>query len=329
MNKNIDVSVVIPTYNRINMLKEALISVFSQDFTGNIEIIVVDDHSSDETSAFIQQQYPDIHLITLEKNIGCAAARNQAIKAAKGRYIAPLDSDDLWETNYLSSQVSALENQQGFFGVSDIMIDYTTQNKKVVKSQKVDLQRFTSPLHALLVTSSFICSPSSIILRREVFEAVGLFNESFKVGSDREFYTRCYINGYQPIFTSQPLAIIRKHGQGQLTDFSYSKIEARKQSRIICLERLYPLIESLKIEILPIPINRLYAEIHSTAAREFFREKYYFQWIKAWIEVAKYMSIQYAALNILRDLFRFTKSYLPQPALRMIKTLFLSKSLST
>ncbi|MGB3405393.1 MAG: glycosyltransferase family 2 protein [Microcoleaceae cyanobacterium] len=327
MNKDIDVSVVIPTYNRINMLKEALTSVFSQDFTGNIEIIVVDDNSSDETSAFVQQQYPDIHLITLEKNIGCPAARNQGIKVAKGRYIAPLDSDDLWETNYLSSQVSTLENQQGFFGVSDIIIDYTMENKQVVKSQKVDLRRFNSPLHALLVTSSFICSPSTIVLKREVFETVGLFDEFFKVGSDREFYTRCYIHGYQPIFTSQPLAIIRKHGNGQLTDFSISKIEARKQSRIICLERFYPLIESRKLEILP--INRLYAEIHSTAAREFFREKYYYHWIKSWIEVAKYMSIQYAAFNILRDLFRFTKDYLPQPIMRMIKTLFLSKSLST
>ncbi|EAW35723.1 glycosyltransferase family 2 protein [Lyngbya sp. PCC 8106] len=327
MNKDFDVSVIIPTYNRLTMLKEALTSILSQDYQEKVEVIVVDDNSGDGTSEFIAREYPDIHLITLNENVGCPAARNLGINQAKGRYIAFLDSDDIWKANYLSSQILALEGRERSFCVSTVLLWDTVQEEKIVKLQKYDLDRFISPIHQLLVTSSFIISPSCVVLQSEMFEEVGLFNESFRVGADREFYARCFIHNYQPVFTEQPLVVIRKHNQGQMTDFNASKIEERKQSRIVYLEQLYPLMKKEQQELLP--LNRLYAEIYSTAAREFFREKHYIHWITAWIDVAKYTSLGYALFNMMRDLLRFTKGYLPTSALTTIRKFFLSDTLST
>ncbi len=327
IHPTIDVSVIIPTYNRISMLEEALQSVFTQDFKGTVETIVIDDHSSDGTAEMMTQKYPEVRFIHFQQNQGAYVARNHGLQKSTGQYIAFLDSDDLWEKSYLSSQISALESQEKSICVSALILWYTTKNKKVIELQKPDLERFISPIHQLLVRSSFIHSPSSMVLRREVFETVGLFDESFRVGADREFYTRCYIQGYQPIFTEQPLACIRKHNKGQLTDFDLSKIEQRKQSRITYLKHLYPLIEQQQSEQLS--LNRLYAEIYSTSARELFRNQYYFHWINAWMKVAEYISFQYAILNIMRDLLRFTKPYLPPSMLVMIKKIFLSNTLST
>ncbi len=326
-NLNPDVSVIIPTYNRIVMLEEALESIFSQAFDGEIEIIVVDDYSQDGTSNFICEKYPEIRLIELTQNVGWPAARNRGILEARGKYIAGLDSDDLWEPSYLQTQIAALEGQNKSFAVSASTLWYTEENQKFNYLQKPDLARFTSAIHQLLVTSSFIKSPSSVVFPRTIFQDVGLYDETFKVGADREFYARCLIGGYQPLFTEQSLVLLRKHNQGQLTDFNHSKIELRKQSRISFLEKLTPLIEERQLTIPP--TNRLYAEIYSTAAREFFREKYYLYWIKTWIDVSKYTSVRYALFNIMRDLLRFIKSYLPTSSLTRIRRFFLSNTLSS
>src|SRR5687768_2408040 len=99
-----DVSIIIPTYNRLSMLEEALGSVLSQEFDGSVEIIVVDDHSQDGTSDKIRQEYGAVHVIQLEENIGNYAARNLGLTRARGKYVAFLDDDDLWEPTYLRTQ---------------------------------------------------------------------------------------------------------------------------------------------------------------------------------------------------------------------------------
>lgn len=322
-----DVSVIIPTYNRISLLEEALSSVFSQDFDGSLEIIIVDDNSQDKTSEIIREHYPQIRLITLERNFGWPTARNRAIVEARGKYIAGLDSDDLWEPTYLRTQVSALQDRDRAFAVSAIVFWYSEENCKNVRLQKPDLKRFVSPIHQLLVTSSFIFSPSSVVFPRKIFDEIGLYDCSFSVGADREFYSRCLIYNYHPVFTEQPLAVLRKHSQGQLTDYSVTKIELRKQSRLTYLEKLYPKIEEKQIEIPS--FNRICAEIYSTAAREFFREGYYWQWLISRLHTIEYTSMTYVLFSLCRDLLRFSKKHLPARVLKMIRKAFLSNSLST
>lgn len=320
------VSVIIPTHNRVKMLKEALASVFQQDFEGKIEVIVVDDHSQDGTSEIIAQDYPEIKLISNSENVGAYRARNQALAATQGDYIAFLDSDDIWESSYLKSQISALEGREKCFAISVIKIINTVDQSTRINYQKPELKRFISPIHQLLVSSSFIAT-SSVVFPRSVFEDIGFFDETFRVGADREFYLRCLIFGYQPIWTEQPLAIWRVHDQGQLTNYSISKIKLRKQTRITYLKK-HLLTLQRNSDLIPVQ-RHLYAEIASTTTREFFRNKYYFHWLISYLEIKKYTSLNYVLLSIMRDILRPTKKFLPFNLLILLRKKILSHTLST
>ena len=111
------VSIITPSYNSSPFISNTLKSVASQSFD-NWEMIIVDDYSSDNSAEVIQQyasQDPRIKFIQLEKNSGAAVARNTAIEASTGRFIAFLDSDDLWHPEKLEKQINfMLENEVAF-----------------------------------------------------------------------------------------------------------------------------------------------------------------------------------------------------------------------
>ena len=296
MNKDKDVSVIIPTYNRLPMLKEALASVFSQDFNGSIEVIVVDDYSSDGTAEFITQQYPEVHLIKLEKNVGCPAARNQGFRVARGKYIAPLDSDDLWEKKYLEIQINTLAQKEKSFAVSDLFFWNTIKNSKKVRLQRPDLNKYNSPLHHLLV-GSFIYTPSSVVFPKKLFSEIGYFDEQFRYGSDTDFYIRSLLAGYQPIFTEFPLVIQRKHGKDQMTNVK--NLKNRIRDRVSYVENHYPQIKK-QFDI--ISLKRIYAEIYADYAKQYLKRKSLLNWLKSSLNSASHSSLSYALSNMADDL---------------------------
>ncbi|MFA7523280.1 MAG: glycosyltransferase family 2 protein [Halothiobacillaceae bacterium] len=113
----VEVSIITPAYNSSVFISNAIESVIKQTFT-NWEMIIVDDCSDDKTVAIVEdyiKRDPRIHLIKLEKNSGAAVARNAAIRAAKGRYISFLDSDDQWLPHKLESQLSFIRKHDAFF----------------------------------------------------------------------------------------------------------------------------------------------------------------------------------------------------------------------
>ena len=298
-----DVSVIIPTYNRIAMLEEALASVTSQDFDGVVEIIVIDDNSQDGTSEIVSQKYPDVHLISLQENVGAYVARNKAVLEAKGKYIAFLDSDDFWEKNYLKSQIAALKGKDRCFCASAIVIWNTVEGKKKIKLQKPNLTRFKSPIHQLLAGWNFIGTPSSVVFPRQVFDEVGLFDETCRVGGDNDLYARCLIAGYEPIFTEQPVVICRKHDKGQLTNAKYN--EVRLKSRLERLNKLYPVVEK-HFDVAS--ISHIRAEVYTTFASNYFRKNCFIPWFILSIKSANYASPRYALFNMMRDLKRSSAS---------------------
>jgi len=101
------VSIIIPTYNRASLLREALESVFAQTYQ-DFEVIVVDDGSTDGTGEILKDLLDKVRYIRQE-NLGCGAARNRGMEEAKGEYIAFLDSDDLWMDFKLELQVAILD----------------------------------------------------------------------------------------------------------------------------------------------------------------------------------------------------------------------------
>lgn len=128
------VSVIIPTYNRSGLVKEAIGSVLAQT-EPDLEVIVVDDGSTDDTRAVVET-IPDERVNYFRKdNGGSASARNLGLSKSKGEYVAFLDSDDLWPENYLEIMVSHLENNIDFGAAySPITVVYSDGRK--VRSYK-------------------------------------------------------------------------------------------------------------------------------------------------------------------------------------------------
>ena len=111
------VSVIIPTYNRADRVGVAIKSVLDQDHK-NIELIVVDDGSTDHTGTVLSQ-FSKISIIK-QQNKGQGAARQTGLELAKGHYIASLDSDDFWEPNFISQSLFALKREKAAFSFGSV-----------------------------------------------------------------------------------------------------------------------------------------------------------------------------------------------------------------
>tara|TARA_Y100000768_G_scaffold116572_1_gene86118 strand:- start:263 stop:1108 length:846 start_codon:yes stop_codon:yes gene_type:complete len=199
-NSALNVSVIIPTYNRKNLLKRALHSVISQTFVPQ-EIIVVDDGSSDRTKDWVSERFPDVRYI-YQDNSGVSSARNAGIKEAKGSWIAFLDSDDEWMPNKLEQQKRVINSFQEAWlcHTNEIWIRNGVRVNQMKKHQKYGGDVFENCLDICRI------SPSSVLIKKEVFEMVGLFDESLKVCEDYDLWLR--ITAVLPvIFLDQPLII--------------------------------------------------------------------------------------------------------------------------
>lgn len=285
-----NVSVIIPTYNRIMMLEEALASLHAQKYDGTIEIIVIDDNSQDGTSQVIREKYPDIHLITRSENGGASAARNQGIAVAKGKFIAFLDSDDLWEKEHLRSQLILLNSKnitdtQTHFGVSDIFIWETVKDIKYQKSQKPKPQ-YSSTLHHLLSGGSFVSTPSAVIFPKCILDAIGVFDNNLRLAEDTDLYTRAILQGFEPVFTEQASVIRRKHDSGQA--MTIQNIKQRIKNRLDALKKYYP---SAKQKLGNIKQSQIHSEIYSDFARYYYEDKSYGGWIKLLLVAACHSSL--------------------------------------
>lgn len=126
------VSVIIPTYNVENFITETISCVLNQTYK-NIEIIIIDDHSTDNTFNILEKitnQHNNIICMRQEKNKGAAEARNRGILEAKGRFIAFLDSDDFWESNKIEIQIDDIIK-------NNIAFSYTTYDFVDLKGKKI------------------------------------------------------------------------------------------------------------------------------------------------------------------------------------------------
>jgi len=188
MDKKPIVSVVIPTWNRKSRLKDALDSVFAQTFI-DYEVIVVDDASTDGTSEFISMAYPSIKLITLLRHKNAAGARNEAIKAAEGNFIAFLDSDDIWFTSFLEKSVRALRNNdRAVFSACDCLV--TGRRPWTAYSTP----SYPDAIHHQLM-KNLVVTMSAVVIRKDALMKAGPLNETLPICHDRELYLRLLFLG--------------------------------------------------------------------------------------------------------------------------------------
>ena len=227
-----NISVVIPSYNRREFLKRSIDSAINQT-KKPLEIIVVDDGSTDGTETVIKSDYDFVKFIK-QKNKGVSAARNIGIKVSIGEWICFLDSDDEWKKDKLEKQINAMKSNPGykFFHSNETWIKNGLRINQKKKHKKYGGDIFDKCLDMCRI------SPSSVMVDKTVFDEVGNFNENLVVCEDYELWLRI-CDKYRVFFIDEPLIIKYGGHQGQL---SYS-IESIENHRIKALE--YLILENL------------------------------------------------------------------------------------
>lgn len=188
MTRAIEVSAIIPTFNRRDLLLRAIGSVLAQTHAVD-EIIVVDDGSTDGTERALAQRYGDQVRYVWQANAGVSAARNHGMSLARGRYLALLDSDDEWLPEKTARQLELLKARPDFGMVlcDIIRVDGNHRELGVVRRRDV-IREDGWILRWILHRPSLV--PASVMLRREVFEDVGGFDETLRTAEDIDFHLR-------------------------------------------------------------------------------------------------------------------------------------------
>lgn len=178
------VSIIIPVFNRAHCIARALDSIAAQQFD-SIEILIGDDASTDDTIAVAREKSPGIRVASLDKNSGAAAARNAAVKLASGRFLAFLDSDDVWIPGKLRAQLDFLEKNPGVgvcaCGHELVRLDGGT--KEFPGRNPSDWTR------SLAFAQSFH-GASTPLIRREVWQETGPQDEGLRVLEDWDWMLR-------------------------------------------------------------------------------------------------------------------------------------------
>jgi glycosyltransferase involved in cell wall biosynthesis len=200
----IKVSVIIPAYNRAKTLPQALKSVLNQSFQ-DFEIIVIDDASSDGTGTLIQA-CPDsrIQYVLHNTNKGAAAARNTGIRIAKGEWLAFLDSDDEWSLEKLERQLIFIKQQASdvFLSCTGYTLNLLDEGRQISRT----LSHHTN-INESIFSGCDISPGSTLLVKKNVFDQVGYFDETLKRLEDWDWLIR-YRSFGRIALLQEPLAII-------------------------------------------------------------------------------------------------------------------------
>lgn len=183
------ISVIIPVYNGSNYLREAIESVLSQSYT-NLEIIVVDDGSTDDTWQIIASYEPKVKGIS-KKNGGVASAFNGGIQQSTGKYIAFLSHDDIFYPSKLEKQILYLQQHPEFSGCYTNYAEINAEGKVI---RHVNVPWYPREKALLTTFKSSYINGSTLIAERRVFDKVGLFSEDLKFTQDTEMWFRILLH---------------------------------------------------------------------------------------------------------------------------------------
>jgi glycosyltransferase involved in cell wall biosynthesis len=199
------VSVVIPTYNSARYLADAISSALAQTMC-DLEIIVVDDGSTDDTPSLMSQYSEPVRYMRQE-NRGVALARNRGMKESVGQYIAFLDADDTWLPNKLELQLAALKDKPECKACYSafLVVDSSLSPLGVRRSKRVG-----SALEDLLLRGNVIGSLTTVLCERKLFEEVGGFDPELSQCADWDMWIRL-ARLTEFLYIDEPLATYRQH----------------------------------------------------------------------------------------------------------------------
>jgi glycosyltransferase involved in cell wall biosynthesis len=191
------ISVIIPTYNNALFLQEAIDCVFAQEY-GNIEVIIVDDGSTDDTLMVLSHIKNDTIRYFSIPHAGAGAARNYGIQQSQGTYLAFLDADDLWPDNKLHQQIAYLitHDQDAVFTSIIQFLEPHILDKKIKSNREV---------------MSGLCA-STMLINKDIFLAIGFFKTSYYLGEFIEWFMRAKHYGLKFAVLDEVITKRRIHG---------------------------------------------------------------------------------------------------------------------
>lgn len=219
------VSVIIPCYNAEKFVEKSVYSIMQQTYK-NLEIIVIDDCSTDSTSKILDKLSREddrIVYIQNEKNLKLAKTLNKGIALANGNYIARMDADDISDQNRIEKQVCFMEKNDD--------IDIVGTNLQHIDHNGTYLPYQSSfPLTHTYITNKLAWKATlahpSILAKKSFFTELNGFDESLLYAEDYELWIRAWLYGKRFANLSEPLLLYRIHNS-QMTDSSFNKNNAK------------------------------------------------------------------------------------------------------
>jgi glycosyltransferase involved in cell wall biosynthesis len=227
-------SIILPTYNRANMIGKAIESVLAQTYM-NWELLVVDDGSTDNTKQVVEA-YNDSRIgYIYQQNAERSAARNNGIAHAKGQYVCFIDSDDYYLTHHLQEFATAIDkgNADMFFGYNvfeqNDQLVYDTVNNRVDSYKNVEEYLVINPVRT-----------AAVCVKREVF-STNLFNLKIRIGEDTELWVRIAANHTLKAVNAYSQVYVLHRGQTVADDNTQNIIQ-----HIECLKVVFKFDNKLK-----------------------------------------------------------------------------------
>lgn len=270
------VSVIIPTYGGGQFLERCVDSVLAQSYP-NIEIIVVDDNGINttnqiETSKLMKKYstYKNVRYICHEKNINGSAARNTGVKNANGRFIALLDDDDEFLPDNINQHMIAFKGLDKGYALTTCGTEYYKGEKKI----RISIPRMEGNLLFELLSSQFTIGSSTLCVRKDAFDSIGGFDESFKRHQDMEFTARI---ASEYLIKSIPIIGRRKYIEKRNSAKNPEQFEAY---RLHYLKKMEPYIKSFP----PKRQREIYVNHLYPVAKEYFKQYGIIKFIKKYFE---------------------------------------------
>lgn len=208
-------SIIMPVRNGAAHLEQAFNCLLTC-LSSIDQLVLINDGSSDSTATIVRKfadRFDNFQLISFENSVGPAAARNAGLSVARGSYISFLDHDDLWPAGRLERHITFLQNNPD---VSVVVGKTNYEFEGSVAGRSVEFRNGSSALHHVHLGAA--------TFRKEVFDTVGLFNESLRFSEDHEFYLRVREQGHLIHFEPEISLRYRVHGNNMSLDKSLHEL---------------------------------------------------------------------------------------------------------
>lgn len=266
------VSVIIPNYNYAHYLGEAIDSVLKQTYS-NLEVIVVDDGSTDGSRAVIES-YGDKITTVFQQNEGVSAARNRGVKASGGEYVAFLDADDSWMPEKVEKQVGRFQadNTLGLVHVGVIEVD---ENGSALRERLEGLEGDVANDLLMLKREGILGGGSGLMVPRKVFDEVGGFDERLSTSADWDLFYQIS-SRHKVAFVPQLLVKYRIHNSNM-----HSNVAVMEHDMTAAFAKIFQGAST--------PLSReSYGGLYKTLAGSYFRAGEYGDFIRSAVKSVGY-----------------------------------------